>query len=144
MATTNIPPSFKDQDEKNIVAGTIGVSLLLGLTGYLAVVPPLVVYFGMADKLSKNGKEIIRAFANFEIIICIVAFILLFTGIGVLLVPLVAIFGLVYCILALLAVLNNTEVKIPVFFEFIKESAGAPVNPAPTVNNDTTNNNPNP
>lgn len=124
-----ITPNFKDQEEKNIVMGTIGISLLLGLTGYLGLVAPLVVYFGMQSKLSTDGKEIIRRFSNFQIVLCIACIILSITGIGLLLVPLVGIYGLIISIIALLAVMNNEPVKIPVFFDLIKESAGMPITP---------------
>ena len=129
MVTTNITPEFKDQDEKNIVMGTILISLILGFTGYLGLVAPLVVYFGMQNKLSKAGKEIIRAFSNFQIILCIACVILTITGIGILLIPLVGIYGLIISIIAVLAVMNNETVKIPVFVELIKENAGNTITP---------------
>ncbi len=124
-----ITPNFKDQEEKNIVMATIGISLLLNFTGYLGLVAPLVVYFGMQNKLSASGKEIIRRFSNFEIVLCIACVILTITGIGILLVPLVGIYGLIISIIALLAVMNNEPVKIPVFFDLIKETAGTPITP---------------
>ena len=122
-----ITPTFKNQEEKNIVMATIGISILLGLTGYLGLVAPIVVYFGMQNKLSSVGKEIIRRFSNFQILLCIVCVILSITGIGILLVPIVGIYGLIITIIALLAVMNNEPVNIPVFAEFIKEGAGTPI-----------------
>ena len=124
-----ITPNFQNQEEKNIVMGTLGVALLLGLTGYLGLVAPLVVYFGMQNNLSSVGKEIIRRFSNFQIILFLIALILPFTVIGVVLIPVVAIYGLIISILALLAIMNNDTVKIPVFVEFIKENAGTPITP---------------
>ena len=129
MTNTDITPTFKDQEEKNIVMATILISLVLGLTGYLGIVAPLVVYFGMQSKLSTAGKEIIRAFSNFQIILCLACIILTITGIGILLVPIVGIYGLIITIIALLAIMNNEKVKIPVFVELIKENAGSTITP---------------
>ena len=128
-----IAPNFKDQEEKNIVLFTILISLLLGLTAYLGVVVPLVVYFGMQNKLSNAGKEIIRAYSNFQLVLLFVYIILTVTAflfIPILIMPIVGIYGLIISILALLAIINNEEVKIPVFFEFIKESSIAPATPS--------------
>ena len=99
------------------------VSLILGFTGVLGLVAPLVVYFGFANKLSESGKEIVRAFINFEIFITILVVILMISMIGAILVPLAGLVALIYVIIALLAVLNNSVVNIPVPFEFIKKSA---------------------
>ena len=124
-----ITPNFKDQEEKNIVMATIGISLLLGFSGYLGVVAPIVAYFGLQNKLSGAGKEIIRRLANFEIVICLACLILSITVIGIPLVFIVGIYGLIITIIALLAVMNNEPVNIPIFVEFIKESAITPITP---------------
>ena len=123
MATTNIMPVFKSQEEKNIVMATIAISILLGLTGYLALIAPIVAYFGLKGSLSANGKEIVRALANFEIFICIASVILGITVVGIPLIFLLGIYALIVTLIALFAVINNTEIKIPVFFEFIKANA---------------------
>ena len=122
-----ITPTFKDQEEKNIVMAAIGISILLGLTGYLGIVAPLVVYFGMQNKLSSVGREIIRRFSNFQILLCIVCVILTITGVGILIVPLIGIYGLIIALIALLAIMNNEPVNIPVFVEIIKETAGTTI-----------------
>ena len=137
-----ITPTFKDQEEKNIVMATIGITLLLGFSGYFGVIAPIVAYFGLQSKLSNTGKEIIRRFANFEIVICLACVILSITVIGLPLVILAGLYGLIISLIALLAVMNNEPVKIPVFFEFIKESSIAPI--PPQNNQDNSNNNQNP
>ena len=46
-----ITPTFKDQEEKNIVMATIGITLLLGFSGYFGVIAPIVAYFVLQSKL---------------------------------------------------------------------------------------------
>ncbi len=128
-----IVPDFKSSEERNVVALAIGLSLVCG--GYFSFVPSLIVYFGTPDMLSENGKEIVRNYLNFMGNIAIILAILTITGIGLLLVPLVLIYGLIYVIIDLLAVLNNTEVSIPVFFELLKPSSVI-VEDRPSDNND--------
>ena len=137
-----ITPNFKNQEEKNIVMATIGISLLLSLSGYFGVIAPIVAYFGLTSKLSTCGKEIIRRLANFEIVICLACLILSITVIGLPLVFIVGIYGLIITIIALLGVMNNETVNIPVLIEFIKESAGTPV--TPQTNNEPPKNDSNP
>jgi len=121
MAMIKITPNFKTQEERNIIAVAIGTTLLFA--GYLSFVPPLVAYFAMTDKLSDTGKTILRQFLNFMINIAILSWILTFTVIGIPLVAVVGLVGLIFVIIDLLAVLNNSEVSIPVLFEALKESS---------------------
>lgn len=125
-----IAPNFKDQEEKNIVMATIGITILLSVTCYFACLAPLIVYFGLQDKLSNVGREIIRRFTNFEILITIACILLSITVVGIPVMILVGLFGLIISIIALFAVINNTEVNIPVFVELIKESAITPITPS--------------
>ena len=124
-----ITPNFKNQEEKNIVMATIGISLLLGFSGYFGVIAPIVAYFGLQNKLSGAGKEIIRRLANFEIVICLICLLLSITVIGIPLVIVAGIYGLIITLIALFAVMNNEPVNIPVFVEFIKESSITPITP---------------
>ncbi len=121
MSLVKILPQFKTSEERNLVALAIGLTLLFG--GYLSFVPPLIVYFCMTDKLSDSGKHILRQFINFMINVAVIVLILTVSIIGIPLVIVVGVGALVFVIIDLLAVLNNSEVSIPVFFEALKESS---------------------
>ena len=121
MAVVRVLPQFQTPEERNLVALAIGLTLVCG--GYLSFVPPLVVYFGLPDKLSVSGKYILRQFINFMISVAVIMLILTVSIIGMPLVFLVGLGALIYVIINLLAVLNNSEVNIPVWFEALKDSS---------------------
>ena len=108
-----ITPNFKDQEEKNLVLIAVGVPLILLLTGVLGWalwVPSLIIFYSCKEKLSDNGKEILLRYTNFQLLFFIIGVIFAITCfifIGFILLP----------------------VKIPVFFDLIKENAGTPITP---------------
>ena len=124
MAMVKITPQFQSSEERNLVALAIGLTLLFG--GYFSFIPPMVVYFAMSDRLSDSGKYILRQFLNFMINVAVIVFVLTVVVIGLPLVPVVGVAALIFVIIELLAVLNNSEVTIPVFFEALKESSDMP------------------
>ena len=121
MQTIKIKPEFKSTEERNLIALAIGLTFFF--VGYLSFLPPLVVYFGMPDKLSDSGKNILRQFINFMINIAIILWALTFIVVGLPIVPLVVALSVIFTIINLLAVLNNSETNIPILFEALKDSA---------------------
>ena len=121
MQSIKISPQFQSNDERNMIALAIGLTFIFA--GYLSFVPPLVVYFGMPDKLSASGKNILRQFINFMFNIAILMFVLSISVIGLPLVPVVYAIGIIFTIINLLAVLNNSETNIPILFEALKDSS---------------------
>lgn len=121
MSMVKITPKFKNAEERNLIALAIGLSILLG--GYVSFAPPLILYFGFPDKLSDSGKDILRQFLNFMINVAVIMLVLTVTVIGLPIAGLVFVVSLIFMIIDLLAVLNNSEVRIPVFFEALKASS---------------------
>ena len=132
MKTITISPQFANQEEKSIVMISVLISMLLPFTavGVLALfLPTIVAYFAFADKLGINSKEILRLYSNFTLsafLIGLVIFPTVFLLIGVALELILGIYVLIYEIIIMMAILNNTPVKIPVFFDLIKSSATIP------------------
>ncbi len=138
MAVLKILPQFQNDEERNLVALGIGLTLLFG--GYLSFIPPMVVYFGLSDKLSESGKLIMRQFINFMISVAILMIILTITVIGVFLVPIVGVCALILVIVNLLAVLNKSQLTIPILYEFLKPAVAQ--NQPVEQNNEQNNENP--
>lgn len=132
MSIVKISPEFKTVEERNLIALAIGLTLIFG--GYLSFIPPLVVYFGLPDKLSDSGKFILRQFINFMVDVAIIILLLTISIVGIPLVAIVAVVALIFVIINLLAVLNNSEVSIPVLFEVLKDSSV--INKAQSDNNE--------
>ena len=122
MNVLKLLPKFKNDEERYIVAAAIGLPLICA---GLLFIPPLVVYFGFKDKLTDTSKLIVRQYLNFMLTLFIAIIICTITVVGSILVPVIGIVGLIYLIIDLLAVLNGTEVQIPVFIEFLKENSPA-------------------
>ena len=132
MKTITIPPQFATQEEKSIVMISILVSILLPFTavGALALfLPTIIAYFAFEDKLGPNSKEILRLYSNFTLsafLIGLVIFPTVFILIGIPLEFILGIYVFIYELIIIMAVLNNTPVKIPVIFDLIKSSATIP------------------
>jgi len=115
MNFTNIKVETQNSDEKTMLVLALVLPIMVG---FLA---PLIIYFAMTDKLSETTKEAILAMLNFQIIV-VIAYIALSIVpiIGWMCVPLVSLANLIICIIAMVAAVNNTAVKIPMIYEFIK------------------------
>lgn len=133
MRAVTIPPQFVTSEEKSIVMISVLISILLPFTavGAIAVfVPTLVAYFAFADKLNPNSKEILRLYSNFTLSALLIGIIIsptiILLGLGVVLELILAIYVFINEIVILMAILNNTPIKIPVIFDLIKTSASIP------------------
>lgn len=114
-----ITPSFKNEEDKNIVL----LSIILSV--FVAFVAPLIVMLCFNDKLSDNSKEINKAFLNLSLVVFLAGFILSVVPIIgwiilFILSPIVLIAYLIIVVLACINILNNQPVKVPVLFKLIK------------------------
>lgn len=115
MASTNIKPVFKTENEGNIMR-IVGL-----LTIFFSFVPPLIAYFALADSLSPESKEISAELSNFNIIGAILLTICgIVPLIGWLALPLVWIYFIIMDIIIAIQIVNGTEVKIPIILQLIK------------------------
>lgn len=133
MKTIIVPPQFATQEEKSIVMISVLISILLPFTavGALALfLPTVIAYFVFADKLGPNAKEILRLYSNFTLSAFIIGLVIsptiLLLGLGVILELILGIYVFIYELIIIMAILNNTPVKIPVIFDLIKPSASIP------------------
>ena len=112
-----IMPMFKDDQDKIIIIAMIVASM------FFVFVPALLVVLLLKDKISENSYQIAKMFLNFELLLFIVALIFAVPVIGwllgIVLAPLMTIFNIIICIVALCSATKGVEIKVPVLYEFI-------------------------
>jgi len=112
-----ISPVFKDDRDKIAAVATIILSL------FFMFIPALLVILFLKDKISETSYEIAKAFLNFELLLFIISLFFAVPVIGwvvaIILGPLMCIFNAIIVILALCAVAKGSEIKVPVWYEFI-------------------------
>lgn len=104
--------SFKMNEKVCVLLGTLG-TIILGVLG------PLIAWFGGANVLSGNNKEIVRQMFNFEISLCIVGLLSIIPFVGFIVAPVVLIMNLIFAVKAFLASNKNEVFKAP-GYEFVK------------------------
>lgn len=112
-----IMPMFKDDKDKIITIAMVVASM------FFIFIPALLVVLLLKEKISENSYQIAKMFLNFELLLFLVSLIFLVPVIGwifgVVLGPIIMIFNVIICVLALCSTTKGTEVKVPVPYEFI-------------------------
>ena len=110
-------PAFKDDKDKLIT-----LAMVIG-SFFFVFVPSLIVVFIPREYISECTYVIAKALFNFELLLFLISLLLLIPIIGwiaaVFVAPLLAIINFVVIIINLCALANNSELKIPVPYEFI-------------------------
>ena len=110
-------PSFKDERDKIAGVATIILSM------FLCFIPALIVVLFLKEQVSEGTYEIAKAFFNFELRLFLISLIFFIPVIGWVLGfiggPIIMIFNIVICIINLCAVAKNSEIKVPVPYEFV-------------------------
>lgn len=104
----SIAPEFKNDDEKNMVAAVLIVSLIL------AFIPSLVAYLFCKKSFSENGLAIVRAFLNFDAILVIFSVVIGIVDAPDFLYKVIYIAHAAVAILSVAAIANKKRVEIPV------------------------------
>ena len=108
---------FKDDRDKLVAVATIILSL------FFMFIPSLLVVIFLKEKISEGTYNIAKAFFNFELLLFLISLFFAVPVIGwavaIILAPLMCVFNAVIVIIALCAVAKGSEVKVPVWFEFI-------------------------
>ena len=123
MSTTPPPPvpapgqqPMSDSDARLwAMLGQLG-GIILGFIG------PLIVMLVFGPRNAFVKKESTEAL-NFQITVLIgylVSFVLLFVGIGLILLPIVLLFNLVFCIIAAMKNNQGIEYRYPINIRFVK------------------------
>lgn len=105
---------------------------LLGLLGFLG---PLIVFLVVDEKQKPFSKKQAKEALNFQlfIIMChIISSLLWVVAIGLLTTPIIAIYGLVFTIIATVKANNGEDYKYPITIRFIPENTPAPQQQQPT------------
>lgn len=112
-----IMPAFKDDNDKLIVVAMLILSM------FLVFVPALVVVLLLKDRVSETSYQIAKMFLNFELLLFLVSLIFVLPVIGwllgVILGPVLMIVNVVVCVMNLCSIGKNSEVKVPVPYEFV-------------------------
>lgn len=112
-----IMPIFKDERDKIMTVTMMILSI------FFVFIPALITMLFLKDKISENSYVIAKALLNFELLLFVISLLFFIPLIGwiagAILGPILMIFNVIVMLLALLAMANNKEVKIPAFFEFI-------------------------
>lgn len=110
------PSSSKEE-----VANFLAITYLLGI--FISFVAPLFIWILKKDSLPTTANNALSKFFNFELIIAIFMAVLSFVPfLGWLVSGILAFANIVICILAVLQVKNDKEVKFPLQVELIKLS----------------------
>ncbi|MBE7710647.1 MAG: hypothetical protein E7Z92_00760 [Cyanobacteria bacterium SIG31] len=112
-----ILPVFKDERDRAIAVTIIILSM------FLFFIPSLLGVLFLKEQLSESAYAVVKAFFNFELMLFLVSLLFVIPIIGwilaFILTPLMMILNVIIAILALCAIAKNTEVKVPVWYEFI-------------------------
>jgi len=110
-------PEFKDDRDRMIIV------CMLVLSMFAIFLPSLIVILFLKDYVSEASYRISKALFNMELLFFLIS--LLFTIpiigwiAGFIIAPILGIINIVVVILALCAIAKQTEIKIPVMFEFM-------------------------
>jgi len=112
-----IMPNFKDDRDKMLM-------LIMTMTSiFLTFIPACLAIIFLKGKISDSSYEIAKMFFNFELILFFIALIFVIPVIGwiisFLLAPILLIINIIICGLALIALTKNSEVNVPVLYQFI-------------------------
>ena len=112
-----IIPVFKDERDKLITVAMVVASM------FLVFVPSLLIVLFGKNYVSESSYEISKAFFNFELLLFLVSLIFIIPIIGqiiaLILAPLMMILNVVMCVINLCAIGKDSEIKLPVPYEFI-------------------------
>lgn len=112
-----ILPQFKDDTDKIIVVATVIGSI------FFVFFPALIAILFGKNYISESSYQIVKSILNFELFLFLVSLIFMIPIIGwllaIILAPLMVVINTIIMILDLCAIAKNTEVKIPVWYEFI-------------------------
>ena len=112
-----IMPNFKDEKDRLIAVMMIITSI------FFSFIPSLIVTFFLKNYISENTNNIAKMFFNFELLLFLIALLFMIPIIGPILgfvlAPIMMIFNVIICIINLCALGKNSEIKIPVVYEFI-------------------------
>ncbi|MBR1776628.1 DUF4870 domain-containing protein [bacterium] len=110
-------PAFKDDNDRMILV------LMMVCSLFLLILSPIIVIFGLKDKVSDGTMEISKAFFNFELMMLLISLLFMVPIIGwllaVILAPLMVILNVIVVVINLCAVAKGGELKVPVWYEFI-------------------------
>ena len=113
----SVLPLFKDDRDKIITVAMVVASM------FFIFIPALVVVLLLKERISESSYAIAKSFLNLELLLFLISLIFMIPVLGwflgVVLGPLMMIFNVIICILALCAIVKGAEVKIPVPYEFI-------------------------
>lgn len=113
----NIVPEFKDDRDKLITLAMIITS------AFFIFIPSLIIIFIPKNYISETSYAIAKAFFNFELFMFLISlfFMVPIIGwiIGFIIAPIMMILNVIIVIINVLALANNKEIKVPVFYEFI-------------------------
>jgi len=113
----SIPAVFKDDRDKLAAVAVILCSM------FFLFIPGLIVILGLRQYVSENTYEIAKSFFNFELLLFLISLFFMVPIIGwlagIILAPFLAILNVILCIIGICAVAKGSEVKIPVWFEFV-------------------------
>jgi len=112
-----ITPLFKDDTDKIIIVGMIILSI------FFFLFPSLIVVLCLKNQISENSYNISKSLLNFEILIFLISLICMIPILGwllaILLCPILEIINIIVMILALCSIGKNSDVNVPVMYEFI-------------------------
>ena len=112
-----IMPNFRGETDKLIIVAMIIASI------FFSFIPALVVVFFLKDNTSESSNNIAKMFFNFELLLFLVALIFIIPIIGPILGfvlgPIMMIFNVIICVINLCAVGKNSELSVPVPYDFV-------------------------
>ena len=109
--------NFKDENDR------LAVIILILTSIFLSFIPSLLAVFFGKKYLSECSFEIAKAIFNFELLLFLISLIFMIPILGwllaVFLAPIIIILNVVIMIINLCALGKNSELKIPVLYEFL-------------------------
>jgi hypothetical protein len=110
-------PVFKDDTDRIIVVAMLVASL------FFMFIPALVVVLCLKKFISDSSYEISKAFLNFELLLFLISLFFMVPIIGwlfaIIAAPIMVILNTIIIVIDLCAIAKNSEVKVPVGYEFI-------------------------
>ncbi len=110
-------PQFKNDTDRIIIVGMLVLSM------FTLFIPSLIVILLLKDYLSEQSYQIAKSIFNMELLFFLISLIfaipIIGWIIGIIAGPIIGIINVVVIILALCSIAKQSEVKIPVLFEFV-------------------------
>ena len=114
---TKILPAFKDDNDRIMIVAMFILSI------FFFLFPSLVVILCCKNQISETSYVIAKSLFNFELMLFLLSLVFMIPLIGwligIIFCPILMIINIVVLILNLCAIAKNSEVKIPVLYEFI-------------------------